>query len=319
MSLNACLLQSLLEVGNFEQAAAIIQENPTCAALTGGAYGSLPLLVALMHKPPLDFVEALIEAYPDALAMKNDVGMLPLRVAIRNAASTDVIMKLIDKYPDAVASVGVTGKTCLHLACIHHTDNSVVERLIKLAQAASVKDNQGWYPLHMASICKARTPTFVPSFGRIPKQHSNLAVPMENYHSTWQHFRVPPSKHSTPYTMPILKPSVFVLTRTDGYHSIWPVKDSNTRIDSILMDQYRAGAEYRGKHSGALPLHIAAKNGCHSKVLDLLVEAYPEATHMKCYAGKTPLAYDASHHLMDLMTTSNTTTTTTTGAAAMAH
>jgi hypothetical protein len=87
----------------------------------------------------------------------------------------------------------------------------------------------------------------------------------------------------------------------------------------FLLNQYRAGAEFRGKHSGSLPLHIAAKNGCDPKVLDLLVEAYPEATNVKCYAGKTPVAYDSSKHLLDTSASSATVAAETVAAETVAH
>ena len=303
MSLNVCLLQSLLEVGDFEQAQDIILESPTCAAVTGGSYNSLPLLVALMHKPPLCFIEALIHAYPDALSIKNDVGMLPLRVAIRNEASNDVIMKLMNAYPDAVSAVGVSGKTCLHLACTHHVDSTVIDRLLQIwPQAAACRDGQGWYPLHMASLCKDSDTTIRAVLAAYPD--AALVTCSSDGELPLHLAALQGASLDTLRALHEANPeAVTVRTHTHGWlplhlacsqRKAWP--------DSIqfLVQVYRDGAKFRGKHSGALPLHIAAKNGCAPQVLDILVEAYPAAMTMKNNAGETPVANDASHYLLEV-------------------
>ena len=84
--------------------------DPTLSKSIGSSYECYPLLVAVMHDPPLTLVQSLIAAFPDALTTKNKYGMLPLRTAIRSKASTDVIDAIIGAAPSVVKSFGVSGK-----------------------------------------------------------------------------------------------------------------------------------------------------------------------------------------------------------------
>lgn len=84
--------------------------DPTLSKTNGSSYECYPLLVAVMHDPPLTLVQSLIAANPDALTIKNKYGMLPLRTAIRSKASTDVIDAIIRAAPSVVKSFGVSGK-----------------------------------------------------------------------------------------------------------------------------------------------------------------------------------------------------------------
>jgi ankyrin repeat protein len=66
-------------------------------------FGHTPLHLLLRHNPPLAVVNALYEAYKDALCQAEDAtGYLPLHVACLMGCSVDVVRFLIEKYPHAL-------------------------------------------------------------------------------------------------------------------------------------------------------------------------------------------------------------------------
>lgn len=81
------------------------------------------------------------------------------------------------------------------------------------------------------------------------------------------------------------------------------------RIDywTILTVCYpMKAAKTPGKKCKSLPLHIASRNGCSSKILKMLFEAYPEALEKKNVTGQTPYqsgeGHGASQKSLDAMT-----------------
>ena len=66
-------------------------------------FGHTPLHLLLRHNPPLAVVDALYEAYKDALCQAEDkTGYLPLHVACLMGCNVDVVRFLIEKYPHAL-------------------------------------------------------------------------------------------------------------------------------------------------------------------------------------------------------------------------
>jgi ankyrin repeat protein len=276
MSLTALSLHTLLELQNFDQARSLIRQNPECTTIQDGAYQSTALITALMHHPPLDIIDSLIQSYPQALHIKNDIGMVPLRVAIRNKASTDVILRLIDANPDAVTSFGISGKTCLHLACMHHADLKVFHRLLSIwPEAAAWKDRQGWHPLHMACLCDISEESIRAILDAYP-QAARLSC--SNDGELPLHFAA--LKGLPLVTLQEIyeknPDAIAVRTKTHGWMPLH-LACSNQNISSttirFLLEENRAAAQFRGKHCGSLPFDIATRCGCDPEILEMLSQA----------------------------------------------
>ena len=60
-------------------------------------------------------VKQLVEACPKAAMVTNDRGELPLHAAIRARKGTDVVDAIIEAYPEALRAITSAGDTCLHL------------------------------------------------------------------------------------------------------------------------------------------------------------------------------------------------------------
>ena len=138
-------LHSLLSGKKWQDVEALINSTPSLAFEVGGPFNTLPLVTALMNRPPLWLVDSIIDANPAAVNTNNEYGMLPIRVAIRSECSTDVIKSMIRENQDCVRHFGVSGKTCLHLACLYGGDLELIEHLLEVwPEATEWRDRDGW-------------------------------------------------------------------------------------------------------------------------------------------------------------------------------
>ena len=150
---------------NWTKALAILQSNPKEASLwistkyRGGIlaededdltvwYRRLPLHHACSAKcVPLSFIQALVEAYPDALLLEDETGKVPLIHACRRGASLEVV-KVVSteetaKRPDK------EGKCALHWACEYKADKPKIQMLVETAPSIlEHRDMYGRLPLH---------------------------------------------------------------------------------------------------------------------------------------------------------------------------
>ena len=65
----------------------------------------LPLHAAVLFNAPVDLIQALLKAYPDACSKYDDQGMLPLHLAFRSGANEETVLQLLDVYPNAIEQV----------------------------------------------------------------------------------------------------------------------------------------------------------------------------------------------------------------------
>lgn len=82
----------LTHLGRFKEEAAAID-----------MFGHTPMHLVLRHNPPLQVVDALYEAYKEALCMaEKNTGYYPLHVACLVGCDVAVVRYLIEKYPHAL-------------------------------------------------------------------------------------------------------------------------------------------------------------------------------------------------------------------------
>ncbi|EJK51671.1 hypothetical protein THAOC_29138 [Thalassiosira oceanica] len=70
----------------------------------------LPLHAAVLFNAPVDLIQALLKAYPDACSKYDDQGMLPLHLAFRSGANEETILQLLDVYPNAIEQYDFKGR-----------------------------------------------------------------------------------------------------------------------------------------------------------------------------------------------------------------
>jgi ankyrin repeat protein len=134
-------------------------------------WDNTPLHWILLHQPPPDVVELLIQYAPGTLRLKNSIGWLPLQFACLHGASLEVLNLLIQAYPESTDIPGTTigdKPSQLLKEWAHHkgdnehvfllhkaTSRGLSLQLVKLLletfpESALTRDRHGMAPLHYA-------------------------------------------------------------------------------------------------------------------------------------------------------------------------
>lgn len=119
----------------------------------------LPLHIACSLHAPLHVVKAIVEAYPEALRMKDTTfKRLPLHVACQFSERPEVIEYLIKEDRATTLEPDVSGRLPIHYALSNASDLKVIQTLLNANPAsASYADYSGWLPIHVAINLGAST------------------------------------------------------------------------------------------------------------------------------------------------------------------
>ena len=155
-------LQALIKRQQWDEIKARLERYPHEAAarfsaVTKGGFiadsGFTPLHFAVERRPPVDVVQALIHAWPDALMTKlQPGGALPLHIACTWYASAQVVSVLCLAEPSACGTADELGNLPLHHASFAGAMVPVVDTLLRISpKAVLVRNLQGSLA---ADICK---------------------------------------------------------------------------------------------------------------------------------------------------------------------
>lgn len=115
--------------------------------------GFTPLAYAVERRPPVEVVQALIEASPESVGIKvQPGGALPLHIACTWHACPSVVTVLLEAEPAACRVPDELGNVPLHSAVFSGATAPVVDSLLRTyPKAALIRNNQGSLP---SDICK---------------------------------------------------------------------------------------------------------------------------------------------------------------------
>ena len=164
---------------NITKVKKLLLKNPKLAGLTYN--GRLPLTFATLKNTDLDIIKHLVEAYPNALKIKDDQGNFPIVYAIKNKYSNstaafkkfvglkhndqdnhEVFQYLLDKDPSCInvtfdrnakfSEKDVTIKNTLFYKAALSDDPYYLQALLKVnPKGAMSKNINGVLPLHLAA------------------------------------------------------------------------------------------------------------------------------------------------------------------------
>lgn len=119
----------------------------------------LPLHVAVSLRAPLHVIRAIVEAYPDALGVKEtSFKRLPLHISTQFGASCDVVQYLVQQHPAAALEADILGRLPIHYSCSNAAPLPTIRTLLQANPAATLySDYNGWLPLHVAIYLGAET------------------------------------------------------------------------------------------------------------------------------------------------------------------
>jgi hypothetical protein len=114
----------------------LLEAYPEAASITNN-YGNLALHFTAWKKGPLDCMKLLLQIFPEGAAQKNNHGNLPLHYAAHYNAPIEVVEALYHAYPEAARQKNNDSNTPLDLAVADGASNNVVA----LLQGKSVPPN----------------------------------------------------------------------------------------------------------------------------------------------------------------------------------
>lgn len=124
--------------------------HPEYCALTDNE-GNYPLHLAVFNAYPIQVIESIIEAFPQAVKLTNSTfKSTPLHLAM--SSSFDVVKKLVYLYPSACNLPDIVGKYPIHQFCMHKVHSVEHLRILirKNPEAVHKKDNFGRRPWDIA-------------------------------------------------------------------------------------------------------------------------------------------------------------------------
>jgi len=147
-------LSTLIKNQNWNSVLRRVEQNPheageTLQAMTRGGFismqGLTPLHYACERRPPLEVVEALIAAWPEAVTTRlQPGGALPLHVACTWNGSLNAIVALTNAEPAACRIPDDLGNIPLHCAAFSGAEAPVVEALLKTyPKSVLARNHQG--------------------------------------------------------------------------------------------------------------------------------------------------------------------------------
>ena len=123
--------------------------------------GNLPLHSAASFRAPVEVIEALLEAYPEAASMTNNYGNLALHFSAWKKGPLESEKLLLKVFPDGAAQKNNHGNLPLHYAAHYNAPLEVVEALYQAyPEGAHQKNNDNNTPLDLA-IADGASPNVV--------------------------------------------------------------------------------------------------------------------------------------------------------------
>ena len=131
---------------------ALIEIYPEATSIKEDIYGMLPIHIACTKPVTVKLVESLLQFYIEGAAVTDNDRCLPLHYAIRKRATKDVIQFLHEAYSSGTMTEDANGWLPLHLACWKNLPSDVILSLFDSnKEAASRSNSDGWLPIHFAA------------------------------------------------------------------------------------------------------------------------------------------------------------------------
>jgi serine/threonine protein kinase/ankyrin repeat protein len=264
---------------SWEALCQLFRQNPGHAAYKDNKYNhGLPLHRALLKLASFEFIELLIELYPQALNEPDDNGMKPLHYAClynycmekhfntlrdeRDNTSWGYVLKLlIQKAPNVLKETDSEGRTPLHLAAssAKTTPKALTLLLKEYPDAVARRTKQGRLPLHFLADAKGVT-------------FEAMKVLVDAY---------PKGVGESSQ-------------RRNPLHLACGETRASADIVKLLLEAYPEGVKEKSSTESMLPLHLAAANKLPLEVIQMLADAYPEAVTDRDRHARIPL-----HHALE--------------------
>jgi len=251
----------------------------------------LPLHTAILFRAPITVVQAIYNAYPEAISMADDRNMLPIHVACRIRVDSVVMQFLIDAFPTALTMTDYKGRAPLDILRQDHfkTGHDPADSLLNLLQNnmalhginegieansfgaihADLEVDYDKNPTVLIRLIESRSwNEAVARCRKFPQEAASWLCRYEN-------------KSGKRGSKELLRWRILPI------HSAVVLNAPKSVIKS-LVDAYSDGLRM-GDDRDMLPLHMAFRLGIDLDVCALLIESYPQSLQHKDNKGNTPM------------------------------
>jgi len=136
---------------------ALIQAYPKSVRMKESFFFRLPLHIACLRGASLNVIQTLLGYYPDGARAKAVFDRLPLHYACGSGANRDIVLALISACPDGPRTQDEHGWLALHLACFYNADVEVVQALLEAyPESVGIKTKKGKTPIQCIKVSKGR-------------------------------------------------------------------------------------------------------------------------------------------------------------------
>lgn len=250
----------------------------------------LPLHATCVFRAPLNLIEALIQANPEAPTMIDDQGMLPIHLACRNGASRGVVMTLLNANPESINTKDKKGRTPLNLVENSNSQNKDV--VIEAMQSFRISLDNKTLPAAGVGL-RAVSPAVLGANGTIGEREVD-------YDNRTILFRLILKKDWDGVANRLImfpdEAGTWIVTK--GYngdlrflplHKACVLSPPPGIIESLIK-AFPDGVT-RTDQDGWLPLHCACFYSAPAGSIDALIRADPKAASKKDDDGRLPLHY----------------------------
>jgi ankyrin repeat protein len=239
----------------------LLKHFPNAARCTG-ILGELPLHnICLNKNVTLGMVQLLIDAFPDSVRHENNNGSMPLHCLCLNKnldedGGLKILELLITRYPESVRHAAGDGDLPIHAAAGDQSPEFC--RILIEAYPGSERINNNYGQLPFLAACRCNTFATVKYLYRLYPESINVA---DNH-----------SAHPIHYV-------------------IWGLKDRSIPKEGIEVVKFLVDCSPAAiRSTGQTPLHIICiNNNVTLKIVQLLIDAFPDFLHHEDNIGLVPL------------------------------
>lgn len=269
----------------------------------------LPLHVACTLGPPVEVIQALLNADKETVMLRDANGRLPLHLACDvERASIDIVKILLKNYPNG-AQIKETqfGFLPLHAACCIRENArktnvkgelqlKVIKTLLSFyPDGVTMKDDHGWLPLALA----CRTGAHLPVIKALLDEHPNAAKVMDREMRMPLHLALcarPSDDEAAEIARILIAADPTSLMRKEKRFGFLPLHvacsfsglSSSCAVVRTLLVAYPEASQQPDLR-GSLPLHLACRSGAPVSVIQQLISIYPQGASHPDTAQRLPL------------------------------
>lgn len=259
------------------------------------AWGKTPLACACTHASASNpNAPALLHRLIDSTRIiKTDrAGMLPLHIAVSNSATLENVVMLIDAYPQAIRKPDNNGRLVLHAACTNPRVELDLLRMLIIADPNGLKtfDKYGSLPLHLA--IQRKLPTNILLFlmdqqaGSVrTREASTMMYPLHLA------CRSGCDKAVLDKMVKIYPKAIEAVDKKGNtfFHVACMYRQLTVEYCESLLDYVTFDTIRQTNDDLSLPLHLAVQHKAPMRVLQLLIDYYPDALMHKDKRGNLPM------------------------------